>query len=159
MKLHIVVMLAAMLALAVRATRPDASIEPGVALSGFRFFEVASSQNETGDPGNDQAAVTFHDDLVDAPQSAGVNLSDTGPSSATLLVKPALVHYEAGAVARWILPGSGCAQATVAVGLVNKSGGESIGDLAATDQVSTAGLLSIGQDRLILSRLGKGNSP
>lgn len=136
------------------AEKADVSIEPGVALAKFKVVEVAPAQNETGDPGHDPVAATFREDLVSALVSSGVQVSDAGPPAATLIAKPALVHYESGsALSRWILPGSGRTQATVAVSLIDKASGDSVGDLAATDQVSAGGLYTIGQDRLILSRL------
>ncbi|HYL57535.1 MAG TPA: DUF4410 domain-containing protein [Candidatus Acidoferrales bacterium] len=142
------------LLLAACAARSDVAVEPGVAMAKFKMVEVAPARNETGDPGHDPVAATFRDDLVNALVSAGVQVSEAGPPAATLIAKPALVHYESGsALSRWVLPGSGRTQATVAVSLIDKSSGDSVGDLAATDQVWAGGLYTIGQDRLILSRL------
>jgi uncharacterized protein DUF4410 len=156
MKLRPAIALIPLLMLAACSVKPDVSIPNQAAMSRFKFVEVESAQNETGDSGNDQAASTFRDDLVSALQSAGVQLSG-GPPAATLVVKPVLVHYEAGsAVARWIMPGAGRTQATVSAGLFDKSTGQSVGDLVATDQVAAGGLYTIGQDRMILSRLAGG---
>jgi hypothetical protein len=107
------VLLAAILALAACATKPDVAVEKGVALGKYTCVEVASAQNETGNAANDSAASTFRDDLVSALRSEGVGVSEACPAGAALQVKPALVHYEAGsALARWVVPGAGRTQAT-----------------------------------------------
>jgi Domain of unknown function (DUF4410) len=139
------------------AAQPDVVIEQGVSLAKFTQVEVTPAANETGSSDNDQAAQTFGDDLRSALQSEGVAVSESGPPASTLVVKPALAHYEAGsAIARWILPGAGRTQASVSASLVDKATGESLGDLAASDQIAAGGLYTIGQDRLILSRLANG---
>jgi Domain of unknown function (DUF4410) len=148
---------AAMLIVAGCATKPDVKIEQGIALGKYTCVEVASAQNETGNSANDTAASTFRDDLLSALRSEGVGVSEACPAGAALLVKPALVHYEAGsALARWVVPGAGRTQATVAVGLVDKASGQSVGDLGSTEQVATGGLLSAGADRWILTVLANG---
>jgi hypothetical protein len=139
------------------STKPDVMVERNVALGKYSYVEVAPAQNETGSPENEAAAGYFRDDLVGALQSEGVTISDSGPAGSTLRVKPALVHYAPGsAISRSILPGSGRTQATVALGRVDKTSGESIGDLGSSDQVATGGLLSAGADRWILKTLANG---
>ncbi len=136
------------------ASRADVSVEHGVSLQKFTQVEVAEAVNETGSPEYDETARTFGSDLRSALQSEGVSLSDAGPPGSTLVVKPALVHYEPGsAVVRWALPGYGRTQATVTAALIDKGSGQSIGDIAASDQVPVGGFYSIGQYRFILSRL------
>jgi Domain of unknown function (DUF4410) len=136
------------------ATRADVAVEPGVSLQKFTQVEVAEGANETGSSAYDETAQTFASDLRSALQSEGVTLSDAGAPGSTLVVKPALVHYEPGsALARWILPGLGRTQATVSAALIDKGSGDSVGDVGASDQVTGGGLLSVGQERFILSRL------
>lgn len=139
------------------STQPDIAVEQGVSLTKYTRVEVAPGANETNDASNDQASRNFRDDLAAALQSQGVPLADSGAPGGTLMVKPALVHYEPGsAVVRWILPGAGRTQASVSASLEDKASGESVGDLAASDQVAAGGLYTIGQDRMILSRLASG---
>jgi Domain of unknown function (DUF4410) len=157
MKLSLIWLCVAALLIGGCAAQPDVAIEQGVSLTKFTRVEVAPGANETGDAQNDQAAQLFRDDLANALQSEGVTPSDSGPPAQTLLVKPVLVHYEAGsAAARWIMPGAGRTQASVTASLVDKSTGKSVGDLVLSEQVTGGGLLSIGQHRLILSRLADG---
>ncbi len=139
------------------ATQPDVAVEPGVSLTKFTWVEVAFVTNQSGSSENDEVAQTFRRDLVAALQSEGVAVADSGPAAGTLVVKPALAHYEAGsAVVRWLLPGAGRTQASVSAALEDKATGESVGDLAASDEVAAGGLFTIGQERLILSRLASG---
>jgi Domain of unknown function (DUF4410) len=149
--------LAALVVLAACATKPDMKVEQGVSLSRFTQVEVASAQNETGIAENDRAANNFEQDLTSALRSQGISVTASGPPGATLIVKPALVHYEAGsAVSRWILPGSGRTQATVSAALIDKATGQSVGDVASTQQVAAGGLFSVGADRWILTQLANG---
>ncbi len=139
------------------ATKPDISIEAGSSLTKFTQVEIAQAVNETGNSANDSVALTFGSDLREAFRSEGVTVTDSSQPEGTLLVKPSLIHYEAGsAIARWILPGMGRTQASVSALLLDKATGKSLGDVAASDQVAAGGLYTIGQDRLILSRLANG---
>lgn len=157
MNRYIVSLFAASLLLAGCSVQPDVSVEQEASLTKYTRVEVAPAANETGDSANDQVSETFRNDLMAALQSKGVAIADSAAPAGTLMVKPALVHYEPGsAVVRWILPGAGRTQASVAASLEDKASGESLGDLAASDQVAGGGLYTIGQDRMILSRLADG---
>jgi TolB-like protein len=156
-RLVAVILTAAMTFVGACATTPDVKMEQGVTLARFTQVEVAPAQNETGIAENEQAANTFQKDLVSALRSNGISVTQSGTPGTTLVVIPTLVHYEAGsAVSRWIVPGSGRTQATVSAALIDKASGQSLGDLASTQQVAGGGLFSVGADRWVLTQLANG---
>jgi hypothetical protein len=147
----------AALLLAGCSVQPDVSMEKGMSLAEYRAVVVLAGVNETGSAENDSPAQTFGQDLRDALSEEQLNVKDVGTVQDALVVKPILVHYEPGsALARWILPGLGRTQATASAALIDQKTGKSVGTVSAADQVSSGGLYSIGQYRLILSRLAKG---
>jgi Domain of unknown function (DUF4410)/RcsF lipoprotein len=116
---------------------PQLVTQPGISLSDYKVLAVAPISNETGQNYDFDFVGAFTEDLSSALRSQGYHVASASSApDGSLLVRCRVLAYEPGnAFERYMLPGTGETEVTVATSLVDKKTNEVLGGISTSKEV------------------------